>query len=100
MKKPKGKPFIKKPKVQRRTDDKFYHTTTWRKFRQMFLFEHPLCTHCHTKGKITPATEVDHITPIAEGGDRLDEGNCQALCHSCHSRKTMKELNRKRYENN
>jgi len=35
------------------------------------------------------ATHVDHV--LAHRGDeglRLDPNNLQALCHSCHSRKT------------
>ena len=36
------------------------------------------------------ATEVDHIVPKSAGGtDAMD--NLQALCKSCHSRKTAKE---------
>lgn len=38
-----------------------------------------------------PATDVDHITRIEEGGDPWDETNLQGLCHSHHSQKTARE---------
>lgn len=36
---------------------------------------------------MTPATEVDHITPKAEGGTD-DRSNLQGLCTDCHKAKT------------
>lgn len=64
----------------------------WRALRIMFLRRHPLCADpdgVHT-GPV-PATDVDHIVPKRDGGrDAWD--NLQALCHSCHSRKTAREL--------
>lgn len=55
----------------------------------MFLRANPLCVDpfgVHG-GRAVPATQVDHIIPKREGG--LDEwGNLQALCDSCHSKKT------------
>lgn len=57
----------------------------WGRLRGMVLHRHPICP-CGA-----PATEVDHIMPKSAGGDdRMD--NLQALCKSCHSAKTMKEL--------
>lgn len=35
--------------------------------------------------------EVDHITPIAEGGHQFDPGNLQTLCDDCHGDKTARE---------
>jgi 5-methylcytosine-specific restriction endonuclease McrA len=35
--------------------------------------------------------EVDHITPIADGGHPFDPGNLQTLCEDCHSEKTATE---------
>lgn len=35
--------------------------------------------------------EVDHITPIAEGGHPFDPGNLQTLCSDCHLEKTAAE---------
>src|SRR5690554_5661002 len=65
----------------------------WRKYREWFLKQNPLCVECRKRGKLTPATEVDHIRP--HKGDPVlfwdAENNWQGLCKSCHSRKTAKE---------
>ena len=64
------------------------YDATWRTFRDWFLMNHPLCDICEKEHRITPAEEVHHIVPLIEGGARLDPDNCQALCHSCHSKIT------------
>ena len=46
----------------------------------------PRCQGC---GAV--ATEVDHITPLADGGAELDPANLQSLCQSCHAAKTAAE---------
>ena len=68
-----------------------YH---WQRLRRMVLARQPLCqdpfgTHAHHH-ELVPATEVDHITPLAAGGGNSLE-NLQGLCKSCHSRKTRQE---------
>ena len=35
--------------------------------------------------------EVDHITPISEGGHPFDPSNLQTLCECCHQDKTARE---------
>lgn len=55
----------------------------------MHLRREPLCRECWVHGRVTEATQVDHIVPLAEGGTN-DPDNLQSLCHSCHSRKTAK----------
>lgn len=64
----------------------------WRRLRERFLSEHPLCEECLERGRAVPATDVDHIRPH-RGDEALmwDEENLQALCHACHSRKTAAE---------
>ena len=68
------------------------YTYKWRKLRDRFIAQHPHCEECLKHGKITLATDVDHIIPH-RGDPKLlyDEGNLQSLCKSCHSRKTAKE---------
>lgn len=52
-----------------------------------------LCQPCLTKGRPTPATEVDHVKPKAQGGTE-DDDNLQAICHACHVEKTEAEAAR------
>ncbi len=69
----------------------------WRRLRVMFLRRHPLCAdpfQVHG-GSPVPATDVDHVQPLRDGGsNRID--NLQQLCHSCHSRKTAEDVGRRR----
>ncbi len=47
---------------------------------------------CATPGCTNQATDVDHIQPHRGDWDLfIDRANHQALCHSCHSRKTAQE---------
>lgn len=64
----------------------------WRTARAVFLSAHPLCAECERNGFVTAATVVDHIVPH-RGDDKLfwSRSNWQALCASCHSRKTAIE---------
>ena len=63
----------------------------WERKRQATLARDKfLCQECLRKGRLTVATEVDHIIPLEEGG--TDEGsNLQSLCHDCHALKTTIE---------
>lgn len=61
---------------------------TWQRLRLMVLLEEPLCRECQTRGETVAATDVDHIIPKREGG-KDERSNLQALCHTCHSRKTL-----------
>lgn len=67
------------------------NSSAWRRLREQVLARDPICHICFAQhGRITVATDVDHIN-----GDPSDNdmGNLQGLCHSCHSRKTRRELN-------
>jgi 5-methylcytosine-specific restriction protein A len=65
----------------------FLKSTRWRRFRAWFLQDHPVCATC---GRV--ATEVDHILRRRHRPDlALVPSNCQALCRSCHARKTAGE---------
>lgn len=60
-------------------------TWAWRKLRAAVLeaADHR-CQACDA-----PATEVDHIVPLAFGGTD-DPGNLRALCRRCHNRATAR----------
>ena len=85
------KTYNKRRRENPDTHDGFYATARWRAVRAGQLREFPLCAMCRAKGKLTPATVVDHIKPIRHGGDRYDSANLQSLCWSCHSSKTRME---------
>ena len=63
----------------------------WQKIRgKALLRDGHLCQICLKTGRITTATEVDHILNKARGGtDSL--ANLQAVCKPCHTEKTLKE---------
>lgn len=63
----------------------------WQKIRRAYLARFPLCVQCEREGRVTAATEVDHIRPLALGGTN-DTHNLQPLCKSCHSKKTRKAM--------
>lgn len=66
-----------------------YSTAAWQRLRQAKLAEEPLCRLCLEGGRLVPAEHVDHVTPINQGGDPLPPlAGLDALCASCHSRKT------------
>lgn len=62
----------------------------WMRIRADVLSRHPLCVHCDILGITRPATEVDHIKRVVDGGTD-DLWNLQPLCHDCHARKTLAE---------
>lgn len=60
----------------------------WNKLRKVILQRDcHLCQPCLRAGRVTSATQVDHIKPKAKGGTD-DEGNLQAICTPCHEAKT------------
>ena len=68
--------------------------TTWRyrRWRAHKLAAAPLCAHCAAEGLTVAATELDHIVPLAHGGELMDEANVQPLCEAHHAAKTDREL--------
>ncbi len=70
-----------------------YQTDAWKQLRAAQLLREPFCRTCAGRGLRVPATDVDHIWD--HKGDWAlftDAGNLESLCHSCHSRKTAREL--------
>ena len=66
-----------------------YNNTTWKKLREVYMHEHPLCEECLKKSKVTPAEDVHHIRSPFTGGDinyslLLDDKNLEAVCKKCH----------------
>lgn len=85
-------------KVQRRPNprdskrDNFYHTTVWRKKRLEILQRDSYqCQPCKRNLKLVQANTVDHITPINQGGSKLDNSNLESTCARCHAKKSARE---------
>lgn len=81
-----------------RTNRELYKTAAWRRASLAYRIENPLCVHCLAQGLYRSSEVVDHVEPPAEGDlDAFwDEDNWQALCASCHNRKTRTEMNSQR----
>lgn len=62
----------------------------WRKLRRAVLRDEPRCQVCLTSGRVSLATQVDHITPKSQGGDDSWD-NLQSICDRCHKAKTAEE---------
>jgi 5-methylcytosine-specific restriction protein A len=82
------------PAVRRKTAARGYDAR-WQRFVDPkgggYRARYPLCKHCLDKGLYVASEVVDHIIPMAQGGAKYDEENLQALCKSCHDKKTAKE---------
>ena len=46
------------------------------------------CEKCGKAGRL----EVDHATPLKDGGKEFELANLQSLCFSCHFLKTAAEM--------
>ena len=57
----------------------------WKRIRDRYAAEHPLCEKCLEEGRVTLMDEVHHILPISRGGTH-DKSNLMSLCHSCHNK--------------
>ena len=69
-----------------------YTTQRWQRLRRLKLQVNPLCEYCLNEGRITPAVAVDHIVPVAKGGDPYPPlDHMDSCCSPCHNRKTRFE---------
>lgn len=83
---------VERKSFERDNDNsKFYNSRAWRNFRKKVLERNPLCVECLKIDVVTVATVGDHIIPINQGGEPMDETNVQGLCKKCHDSKSGKE---------
>ena len=72
----------------------FRKTPRWEKERKEFVKENSICKICGVK----PSYITDHIIPYINSKELFwDRNNWQALCKSCHDRKTAVDRKSKRY---
>ncbi len=63
--------------------------------RAALFRDNPLCVECTKLGRVTLATQRDHIVSLGEGGAD-DADNVQGLCEPCHEGKSLAEALRAR----
>ena len=61
--------------------------------RKALFSREPFCRVCALRGFLILAVIRDHIIPLAEGGEDVDE-NTQPVCRSCSDAKTEQERRR------
>lgn len=67
----------------------------WQELRRAILArDRGLCQACKLAGRVTLASEVDHVQALADGGADAPE-NLQSLCPPCHLTKTRAEAARR-----
>lgn len=79
--------YIRDPNTRKR------YGRRWKRIRDHYIAAHPLCEQCEKLGRVTPAEEVHHIKPLAQGGTN-DKENLMALCKPCHSGITARQGDR------
>lgn len=74
-----------KPSNPQGTACKRGYDRQWRKVRERYMSDHPLCEDCEQAGRITAAAQVHHMRTIADAPHlRLDHDNLRSLCVPCH----------------
>ena len=71
--------YDRDPAVRRR------YGRVWKRIRDSYALEHPLCEQCLTNGKYVKTEEIHHKLPLSKGGTH-DRDNLIALCKECHAR--------------
>lgn len=78
--------------AQNRSKQKrFYSSKRWRKCRDNYLSEHPLCERCAMAGIASVAEHVHHIKElddftVDDPMIALNPDNLEALCFDCHNK--------------
>ena len=78
---------------ERDPDTRRRYGRAWKRIRDRYVEDHPLCEMCKKAGKLTPTEEVHHILPLSRGGTHA-RSNLMALCKSCHSEITARDGDR------
>ena len=85
--------YLQHEKIARQQYDKYQRNPqvnktygrAWKRIRDRYASEHPLCEMCLKEGRVTLMEEVHHILPVSRGG-RHNKENLMSLCRSCHNK--------------
>ena len=72
-------------KYDRDPDTRRRYGRAWKRIRDSYVSQHPLCELCLKEGKLVDTEEVHHKKPLGEGGTHARD-NLIALCKTCHAR--------------
>lgn len=85
---------VKKVKYKRESKEhasEFYNSLAWKRLRNTFLSQHPLCEECLKREIVKEAEHVHHRyfwdsfnTEELKWQKFLDENNLMSLCSNCH----------------
>lgn len=72
---------------------RFYASKAWRRCREVYLSEHPLCERCLAVGIVSSAEHVHHKIELQQENYKdpeiaLNPDNLEALCFKCHQLET------------
>lgn len=71
---------------ERKKANAMYQTARWSRLRIRQLSKSPLCQSCASRGKVTPATDIDHLFAWQDiGADAFYRNIFQSLCRNCHT---------------
>ena len=74
--------------AKRKQSNAMYQTALWARTRLRVLSAQPLCQSCAGIGKVTAATEVDHLFAWQHiGVEAFYQNVFQSLCKNCHTNK-------------
>lgn len=69
----------------------FYNSLAWKRFRNTYMTEHPICYECCAHKHVEPAEDVHHLHPFSKAMTEeeqwklfLDPNNVRSLCKKCH----------------
>lgn len=65
---------------------KLYATARWKRLRDWFLSENPLCARCIMQEIVEPATVVHHKDAHRGDPEKFWGGPFEALCAPCHNK--------------
>lgn len=78
-------------KYERASDVNKTYGRAWKRIRDRYAAQHPLCEMCEAEGKLTPMEEVHHKLPVSKGGTHARD-NLMSLCRSCHTKIHHREI--------
>lgn len=75
----------------RQEQNRFYDSKAWRRCRQVYLSEHPVCERCQKAGRVSVAVHVHHKKELTADNYKdpmiaLNPDNLEALCFECHQK--------------